>query len=200
MGIVGVGANGFLRLAGRGGLGILQCGLGAGLHLFVASGRSASYACRLGRSASPCSLGLSATSQQYFSLTSNQPPATSQHYSSLRTNQHQPSATSQPNRLCFLPWKKEYDSNVPTGIQKMWYALLFLCLSILENNVARHFIENKLKSEPHGQWGSLREMFEILQGFKVKNSWRAPKRNFQKICELLANGKPMVTVLAIDLS
>jgi hypothetical protein len=61
----------------------------------------------------------------------------------------------------------------------MWYALLFLCLSILENNVARHFIENKLKSEPHGQWGSLREMFEILQGFKVKNSWRAPKRNSQ---------------------
>jgi hypothetical protein len=29
----------------------------------------------------------------------NQPPATSQQYSSLRTNQHQPSATSQPNRL-----------------------------------------------------------------------------------------------------
>jgi hypothetical protein len=26
---------------------------------------------------SPCSLGLSATSQQYFSLTTNQPPATS---------------------------------------------------------------------------------------------------------------------------
>jgi hypothetical protein len=47
----------------------------------------------------PCSFGLSATSQQYFSLTTNQPPATSQQYSSLRTNQHQPSATSQPNRL-----------------------------------------------------------------------------------------------------
>jgi hypothetical protein len=47
----------------------------------------------------PCSLGLSATSQQYFSLGTNQPPATSQQYSSLRTNQHQPSATSQPNRL-----------------------------------------------------------------------------------------------------
>jgi hypothetical protein len=46
-----------------------------------------------------CSLGLSATSQQYFSLTTNQSPATSQQYSSLRTNQHQPSATSQPNRL-----------------------------------------------------------------------------------------------------
>jgi hypothetical protein len=46
-----------------------------------------------------CSLGLSATSQQYFSLTTNQPPATSQQYFSLRTNQHQPSATSQPNRL-----------------------------------------------------------------------------------------------------
>jgi hypothetical protein len=48
---------------------------------------------------SPCSLGLSATSQQYFSLRINQPPATSQQYFSLRTNQHQPSATSQPNRL-----------------------------------------------------------------------------------------------------
>jgi hypothetical protein len=46
-----------------------------------------------------CSLGLSATSQQYFSLRTNQPQATSQQYSSLRTNQHQPSATSQPNRL-----------------------------------------------------------------------------------------------------
>jgi hypothetical protein len=47
----------------------------------------------------PCSLGLSATSQQYFSLRTNQPPATSHQYSSLRTNQHQLSATSQPNRL-----------------------------------------------------------------------------------------------------
>jgi hypothetical protein len=47
----------------------------------------------------PRSLGLSATSQQYFSLRPNQPPATSQQYSSLRTNQHQPSATSQPNWL-----------------------------------------------------------------------------------------------------
>jgi hypothetical protein len=46
-----------------------------------------------------CSLGLSATSQQYFSLRTNQPPATSQQYSSFRTNQHQPSATSQPNKL-----------------------------------------------------------------------------------------------------
>jgi hypothetical protein len=45
-----------------------------------------------------CSLGLSATSQQYFSLRTNQPPATSQQYFSLRTNQHQPSATSQTNR------------------------------------------------------------------------------------------------------
>jgi hypothetical protein len=65
---------------------------------------------------SPCSFGLSATSQQYFSLRTNQPPATSQQYFSLRTNQppatsqqyfslttnqHQPSATSQTNRLNF---------------------------------------------------------------------------------------------------
>jgi hypothetical protein len=43
--------------------------------------------------------GLSATSQQYFSLRTNQPPATSQQYFSLTANQHQPSATSQTNRL-----------------------------------------------------------------------------------------------------
>jgi hypothetical protein len=44
-----------------------------------------------------CSLGLSATSRQYFSLGINQPPATNQQYFFLRTNQQQPSATSQPN-------------------------------------------------------------------------------------------------------
>jgi hypothetical protein len=43
-----------------------------------------------GREPSPCSFGLSATSQQYFSLRTNQPPATSQQYFSLTTNQHQP--------------------------------------------------------------------------------------------------------------
>jgi hypothetical protein len=58
-----------------------------------------------------CSFGLSATSQQYFSLRTNQPPAISQQYFSLRTNQHQPSATSQTNRLrdlercCSRLWK-----------------------------------------------------------------------------------------------
>jgi hypothetical protein len=51
----------------------------------------------------PCSLGLSATSQQYFSLRTNQQPATSQQYFSLRTNQHQPSATSQTNRPINVP-------------------------------------------------------------------------------------------------
>jgi hypothetical protein len=47
----------------------------------------------------PCSFGLSATNQRYFTLRTNQPSATSQQYFSLRTNQHQPSATSQTNRL-----------------------------------------------------------------------------------------------------
>jgi hypothetical protein len=47
----------------------------------------------------PCSL----VSQHYFSLRTNQPPTISQQYFSLRTNQHQPSATSQTNRL--LVWK-----------------------------------------------------------------------------------------------
>jgi hypothetical protein len=54
-----------------------------------------------------CSLGLSATSQQYFSLTTNQPPATSQQYFSLRINQHQPSATSQTNRLYLRRFKQQ---------------------------------------------------------------------------------------------
>jgi hypothetical protein len=48
------------------------------------------------------SFGLSATSQQYFSLRTNQSPAISQQYFSLTTNQHQPSATSQTNRLHVL--------------------------------------------------------------------------------------------------
>jgi hypothetical protein len=52
-----------------------------------------------------CSFGLSATSQQYFSLRTNQPPAISQQYFSLRTNQHQPTATSQTNRLSELKAK-----------------------------------------------------------------------------------------------
>jgi hypothetical protein len=51
------------------------------------------------KASTACSLGLSDTSQQYFSHRTNQPPATRQQYSSLRTNQHQPSATGQPNRL-----------------------------------------------------------------------------------------------------
>jgi hypothetical protein len=49
----------------------------------------------------PCSLGLSATRQEYFCLTSNQPLATSQQYYSLRTNQHQPPA----NRTGCSSWK-----------------------------------------------------------------------------------------------
>jgi hypothetical protein len=51
------------------------------------------------RPAGAYSFGLSATSQQYFSLRTNQPLATSQQYFSIRTNQHQPSATSRTNRL-----------------------------------------------------------------------------------------------------
>jgi hypothetical protein len=40
-----------------------------------------------------------------FSLRTNQPSATSQQQFSLRTNQHQPSATSQPNRLSMAIWR-----------------------------------------------------------------------------------------------
>jgi hypothetical protein len=48
----------------------------------------------------PSSPLLAWLSHQYFSLTTNQLPVTSQQHFFLRTNQHQPSATSQPNRLC----------------------------------------------------------------------------------------------------
>jgi hypothetical protein len=39
-------------------------------------------------------------SHQPAVLFSQNKPTTSQQYSSLKTNQHQPSATSQPNKLC----------------------------------------------------------------------------------------------------
>jgi hypothetical protein len=38
----------------------------------------------------PCSLGLSATSQQYFSLRTNQPPATSQNQPAVLFSQNKP--------------------------------------------------------------------------------------------------------------
>jgi hypothetical protein len=67
----------------------------------------------------PCSFGLSATSQQYFSLRTNQSPATSQQYFSLWTNiistSHQPKnrmvvgclPTSLPRPSCVAidPWQ-----------------------------------------------------------------------------------------------
>jgi hypothetical protein len=39
---------------------------------------------------SPCSLGLSATSQQYFSLRTNQPPATSRNQPAVLFSQNKP--------------------------------------------------------------------------------------------------------------
>jgi hypothetical protein len=57
-------------------------------------------ACRSQDKLAACSLGLSATSQQYFSLTTNHSPATSQQYFSLRTNQHQPPAKRTECLIC----------------------------------------------------------------------------------------------------
>jgi hypothetical protein len=63
-------------------------------------------------------------SHQYFSLRTNQPPATSQQYFYLRTNQHQPSATSQTDRLLvlFVPFQcclcNQYRSRVFTSINR----------------------------------------------------------------------------------
>jgi hypothetical protein len=55
---------------------------------------------------SPCSLGLSATSQQYFSLTTNQPPATSNQPAVLFSqNKPAPAISHQPTEHadCFSP-------------------------------------------------------------------------------------------------
>jgi hypothetical protein len=60
-----------------------------------------------------CSLGLSAISQQYFSLRTNQPPATSQQYFYLRINQHQPPVTSQTNRTLVVETGDEKNPIVP---------------------------------------------------------------------------------------
>jgi hypothetical protein len=61
-----------------------------------------------------CSFGLSATSQQYFSLRTNQPPAISQQYFSLTTNQ--PSAMSQTNMLLVCTWRAEWQ----VGLDLLW--------------------------------------------------------------------------------
>jgi hypothetical protein len=81
---------------------------------------------------SACSFGLSATSQQYFSLRTNQPPTINQQYFSLRTNQpptinqqyfslrtnqHQPSATSQTNRLIVRSKYVDFQANVYISIE-----------------------------------------------------------------------------------
>jgi hypothetical protein len=51
--------------------------------------------------------------------TSHQQPArTSQQYSSLRTNQHQPSATSQPNRLFLSTRSKSESQGNQTSLSK----------------------------------------------------------------------------------
>jgi hypothetical protein len=71
----------------------------------------------------PHSFGLSATSQQYFSLGTKQPPATSQQYFSLRTNQHQPSATSHPNRLTAFRIAALDDANKKRNTQLSWCSL-----------------------------------------------------------------------------
>jgi hypothetical protein len=49
-------------------------------------------------------LGYQPTSQQYFSLGTNQPPATNQQYSPLGTNQHRPPATGRTSGTRGAVW------------------------------------------------------------------------------------------------
>jgi hypothetical protein len=69
----------------------------------------------------PCSFGLSANSQQYFSLRTNQPATTIQQYFYLRTNQHQSSATSHPNKSAMGPKRPlSLAHEGPTHTQTHW--------------------------------------------------------------------------------
>jgi hypothetical protein len=65
----------------------------------------------------PCSLGLSATSQQYFSLRTNQPPATSQQNFSQNKPapaiSHQRTGQSVPALLDLLPSRVTHLSSTP---------------------------------------------------------------------------------------
>jgi hypothetical protein len=79
-----------------------------------------------------CSFGLSVTGQQYFSLRTNQPPAISQQYFSLRTNQHQPSATSQTNRLA---WCTSRDKLWPVAKKKWRVHTLFAPLDFCTSHL-----------------------------------------------------------------
>jgi hypothetical protein len=100
------------------------------------------------RGQTSCSLGLSATSQQYFSLTTNQPPATSQQYFSLRTNQHQPPATSQTNRL-----KKSYPLPHPADIRGYQvYPLPGLAPPCLLAVTVCRFLARPAPPPCHGRW------------------------------------------------
>jgi hypothetical protein len=89
----------------------------------------------------PCSLGLSATSQQYFSLRTNQPAATSQQYFSLRTNQHQPSTTSHLNRL-MTSKGKSLNYKVIDLVESCSFHINFISIPVRKKKVA--FFLNKL--------------------------------------------------------
>jgi hypothetical protein len=90
------------------------------------------------RLATPCSFGLSATSQQYFSLRTNQAPATSQQYFSLRTNQHQPSAISQTNRL--QVWDQRTTKSKELGIELVCMWVIFFGSVLIDHQPNQRLI------------------------------------------------------------
>jgi hypothetical protein len=60
------------------------------LLIYTVSTRIFSFLEQLQQTSSTCSLGLSATSQQYFSLRTNQPPATSRNQPAVLFSQNKP--------------------------------------------------------------------------------------------------------------
>jgi hypothetical protein len=65
-----------------------------------------------------CSLVLSATSQQYFSLGTNQPPAISQQYFSLRINEQ---AEVKGERMRTIEANYNAHTNLKVGLRKLVY-------------------------------------------------------------------------------
>jgi hypothetical protein len=94
----------------------------------------------------PCSFGLSATSQQYFSLRTNQPAVTSQQCFSLRTNQHhQPNEQAAGVGMCGRPVPRHvncrwfvYSSNFGLWTCGAHFLLLFYYIKKLRSSSQSH--------------------------------------------------------------
>jgi hypothetical protein len=121
----------------------------------------------VGSRAASCSLGLSATSQQYFSLRTNQPPATSQQYLSLRTS-HQPNEQAAEWRR---GWEQREMGRVREGCWASW------TLAWVDDKVRRLLTVGRFFSVDERFMGSWRPDLEAFLEFFIFNFLRFTKIN-----------------------